>query len=72
MFQDGDKDLSKGLDTKERSRARQDAMESKKDKKTHALDVIKAKRKEKMEQQQKRVSNFLLFSVIFLIPETVN
>lgn len=50
---DSDRDLSKGLDTKERSRARQDAIESKKDKKTLAMDVLKAKRKEKKEQQEK-------------------
>jgi len=43
----------KGLDTKERSRVRKEAVENKKDKKTIALDVLKAKRKEKQEQQQK-------------------
>ena len=48
--------LSKGLDTKERSRARVEAVENKKDKKTMALDVLKAKRKEKQELQQKLVT----------------
>ena len=52
---DNEKDVGKGFDTKERSRARKEAVENKKDKKTIALDVLKAKRKEKQEQQQKLV-----------------
>ena len=52
ILKDSDRDLSKGLDTKERRRARQDAIESKKEKKTLAMDVLKAKRKEKKEQQE--------------------
>ena len=50
------KTVNKALDNKERSRARKEAMENKKDKKSLALDVLKAKRKEKQEQQQKIVS----------------
>jgi len=48
------KTVNKALDTKERSRARKEAVENKsKDKKASALDMLKAKRKEKQEQQQK-------------------
>jgi hypothetical protein len=47
--------VNKALDTKERSRARKEAVESKRDKKSLALDVLKAKRKEKQELQQKKV-----------------
>ena len=65
IFKDSDRDLSKGLDTKERSRARQDAIESKKDKKTLAMDVLKAKRKEKKEQQEKIVSVFFMLWFVY-------
>ena len=49
------KQVNKALDTKERSRARKEAVESKRDKKSLALDVLKAKRKEKQELQAKKV-----------------
>lgn len=47
------KNVNKALDTKERSRNRREAVENKKDKKSMALDVLKAKRKKQQEQQQK-------------------
>ena len=53
------KQVNKALDTKERSRARKEAVESKRDKKSLALDVLKAKRKEKQELQQKKVTAVL-------------
>ncbi len=51
--------MNKALDTKERSRARKEAVESKRDKKSLALDVLKAKRKEKQELQQKKVTTVI-------------
>jgi hypothetical protein len=51
--------VNKALDTKERSRARKEAVESKRDKKSLALDVLKAKRKEKQELQQKKVTTVI-------------
>jgi hypothetical protein len=51
--------VNKALDTKERSRARKEAVESKRDKKSLALDVLKAKRKEKQELQQKKVATVI-------------
>lgn len=67
-----EKSLSKALDTKERSRARKEAVENKKDKKTLALDVLKAKRKEKQEQQQKIVSKYFCLWIRVLIVAKTN
>ncbi len=55
--------MNKALDTKERSRARKEAVESKRDKKSLALDVLKAKRKEKQELQQKKVTSFIQIEI---------
>ncbi len=55
--------MNKALDTKERSRARKEAVESKRDKKSLALDVLKAKRKEKQELQQKKVASFIQIEI---------
>jgi hypothetical protein len=57
--------VNKALDTKERSRARKEAVESKRDKKSLALDVLKAKRKEKQELQQKKVTSFIQIEILW-------
>ncbi len=57
--------MNKALDTKERSRARKEAVESKRDKKSLALDVLKAKRKEKQELQQKKVTSFIQIEILW-------